>query len=440
MRLGNYFFSLPKDVQYSCTLELTTACNFHCQYCSNGRERHDYVKLRSYTKGDIKAISDFFDAHGVWHVLIGGGEPTIHPFFYELVASLQKKHYISVYSNLSFSVDTFTENVKASRCIDMRCTLHDPHNEKIFFEKLSRLKQAGYSPSMVSVATPEKFDRLDGIVARAQEIGVPISIFPLAGPYKSNCYPQSYTAEEKRFLIDRAEHLIFPGHLVRLMSGKEGVINVGQMCKAGREHFAIHAETGNIARCSADHTPLGNIYDNTFFPYATTQPCPSATCIDYCFRDDLGDDYNETFFGTEHTLASFINAADTFAIKTMNQLAQKKQYFLDLVHEKISGKKVLVWGAGMAGTFFYEAYKDTFGEDNEIIAFIDSNKEKRGRRIHNKKIFHIEDISNIAFDIILICAPAFENEIYNILLSKNIQAAQVVRLGRDIAGGCTYVF
>lgn len=440
MRLGNYFFSLPKDVQYSCTLELTTACNFHCKYCSNGRERHDYVELRSYTKGDIQAIGRFFDTHGIWHILIGGGEPTIHPFFYELVAILQKKHYISVYSNLSFSVDTFAKNVNASRCIDMRCTLHDPQSEKIFFDKLSKLKRGGYSPSMVSVATPEKFGRLDDIVAQAQKIGVPISIFPLAGPYKSNCYPQSYNEEEKKFLLDRAEHLIFPGHLVRLLSGKEGVISAGQRCKAGKEHFAIHAETGHIARCSAEHTPLGNIYDNTFFPHETKQLCPSSTCIDYCFRDDLGDDYNETFFGVEHTTASFIDAADNFAIKTADQLSQKRQYFLNLVHEKMSGKKVLVWGAGMAGTFFYEAYKEHFGDDNEIVAFIDSNNEKKGRNIHNKKIFHVEDIDSIVFDVVLICAPAFENEIYNILLNKNIQAEQIILLGKDIAGGCTYVF
>lgn len=439
MQIGNYFLNLPKDIKYSCNIELTTFCNYHCNYCSNGRERDNVFTPRGRTEEDIKSIIDFFDNHGTWHVLIGGGEASIHPYFYELALGL-KNHYISVYTNLSFDVQKFISTIPSQRVVDVRCSLHSPHNEDIFFEKIKILKKEGYNPSMVSVATPEKLGRLDALVERAQKLDIPIALFPLAGPYNSKCYPKGYTEKEQQFLVDRAEHLVFPGHLVRLLAGKEGLNNCGQMCRAGQDFFLVHAEDGNICRCAGDYTSIGNLYEGSFFPSSTPSPCPSSSCIDYCYADDLTQEYHDTFFSSEINQEEFIALAGSYSETTSVVLEKRKAEALSKLESLQKYKQILVWGAGMAGTFFYESYKEHFKGRDNIVCFVDSNKEKEGRAIYSKPIHHISKIDSIEFDAILICAPAFEDQIFAQIQDLGLGEYPVIKLGRDISGSKTYVF
>jgi MoaA/NifB/PqqE/SkfB family radical SAM enzyme len=440
LKIGNYFQIIPDDIDYSCNLELTSSCNFHCSYCSNGRERDNIFSPRGRSAADIKNIIDFFDNHGIWHVLIGGGEASTHPHFYELTSELQKQHYISIYTNLSFDVKKFISTIPSKRVVDMRCSLHSPHNEDDFFGKIAILKDHGYHPSMVSVATPEKLSRLDALVERAQKLDIPIALFPLAGPYNSQCYPKGYSDEERKFLIERSEQLVFPGHLIRLIAGKEGLNNCGQKCRAGQNFFLIRAEDGHIGRCAGDYTSLGNIYDGTFSPNLAPTPCPSSSCIDYCFSDNLTEEYHKAFFNSPMSHAEFVQAATSYAETTSATLEKGKQDALLKLEELQKFEKILVWGAGMAGSFFYESYKEHFKGRDNIVCFVDSNKEKDGRIIYNKPVHHISKIHSIEFDSILICAPAFENQIFEQVKSLGIKKCPIIRLGKDITGSQTYVF
>jgi MoaA/NifB/PqqE/SkfB family radical SAM enzyme len=438
---GNFFFKIPCDVQYDSTLELTTLCNFHCEYCSNGRGREHIVKTRKgYTISDVQAIINFFNQHGIWHILVGGGEASTHPFFYELLNQVKIKHYISIYTNLSFDVETFTKKLDPHHIITIRCTLHEPCNENIFFSKLQLLHNAGYNPSMVIVATPERFQHIDALISRAVKLTIPISVFPLAGPFRGKNYPTAYTEAEKRFLLDRATGLLYPGHIVRLMTGKEGLNNIGQPCQAGKNFFSIHAEKGNIMRCSGIHTPVGNIYSGEFQPYSSDNICTSTTCIDYCFRDDLGIVYNKNFFTTPLCPQELLEISNNYGIESHEILEKIRINYLTIVHTKISGRRILVWGAGMAGSFFYEAYRNIYSTDN-IIGFIDTNKEKNNRKIFDKSVYEPYIVNKLKIEMILICAPAFEDEIFGIISEMNLDSSiTVLGMVKDITKGFFYVF
>jgi wyosine [tRNA(Phe)-imidazoG37] synthetase (radical SAM superfamily) len=73
----------PELAPISINLDLTTACNYRCDHCIdwdilNTRHRHDDAELRE----SLREMS----ARGLRSViLIGGGEPTLHPGFEELV-------------------------------------------------------------------------------------------------------------------------------------------------------------------------------------------------------------------------------------------------------------------------------------------------------------------------------------------------------------------
>ncbi|MCB9898663.1 MAG: radical SAM protein [Planctomycetes bacterium] len=82
----------------SINLDLTTACNYRCDHCIdwdilNSRFKHD--------EADLKASLKLMAERGMRSViLIGGGEPTIHPRFVEFVAFIkQLDMQVAVVSN-----------------------------------------------------------------------------------------------------------------------------------------------------------------------------------------------------------------------------------------------------------------------------------------------------------------------------------------------------
>ncbi|MGQ9647375.1 MAG: radical SAM protein [Thermodesulfobacteriota bacterium] len=73
----------------SINLDLTSACNFSCSYCVDSRLINAGKQL---ALKDITKLTDTLNAHGLLSViLIGGGEPTLHPDFEAVVEHLKSK-------------------------------------------------------------------------------------------------------------------------------------------------------------------------------------------------------------------------------------------------------------------------------------------------------------------------------------------------------------
>lgn len=91
--------AFPNRAPVSINLDLTTACNYRCDHCIdwdilNTGVKHDETEL----KDSLKEMA----ARGMRSViLIGGGEPSVHPRFVELVAYLKRdlKQQVAVVSN-----------------------------------------------------------------------------------------------------------------------------------------------------------------------------------------------------------------------------------------------------------------------------------------------------------------------------------------------------
>jgi mycofactocin radical SAM maturase len=71
------------DAPICLTWELTYGCNLACIHCLSSSGRRDPREL---TTAEAKAVIDDLAAMQVFYVNIGGGEPTIRPDFYELIA------------------------------------------------------------------------------------------------------------------------------------------------------------------------------------------------------------------------------------------------------------------------------------------------------------------------------------------------------------------
>ena len=80
---------LPNSGPISINLDLTSTCNFLCPHCVDSMiiNTGEYMKLE-----DIKKTIDVLQAKGLLSViLVGGGEPTLHKDFGEVVRHLKRK-------------------------------------------------------------------------------------------------------------------------------------------------------------------------------------------------------------------------------------------------------------------------------------------------------------------------------------------------------------
>ena len=82
-------FNPPVHSPISINLDLTSACNYACPFCVDSRLINTG---KNFTLGDIQKMIDTLSAHGLLSViLIGGGEPTLHPDFEAVVDAIKNK-------------------------------------------------------------------------------------------------------------------------------------------------------------------------------------------------------------------------------------------------------------------------------------------------------------------------------------------------------------
>ncbi|MCR5267085.1 MAG: class I SAM-dependent methyltransferase [Lachnospiraceae bacterium] len=84
--------------------------------------------------------------------------------------------------------------------------------------------------------------------------------------------------------------------------------------------------------------------------------------------------------------------------------------------------KTLIYGAGMVGEQIYQNIKDT----QEVIGFLDGNKEKKGRLVCGIKVLGgVEALEGVSYDRIYI-ASTFWKEIKKVLLEAGVKEDVIV--------------
>ena len=89
------------DVLPSITIEITTACNLKCVHCyiENRNENNIVSDLKL---SDIKNIIDDLKELNVLSVTLTGGEPLMHPQFYDIIKFLKEENFIvNIMSNIT---------------------------------------------------------------------------------------------------------------------------------------------------------------------------------------------------------------------------------------------------------------------------------------------------------------------------------------------------
>jgi hypothetical protein len=234
---------LPERFNYA-EAYLTFRCKQGCSYCIN-------------KAGDFKAREELSAKEWIDSLnkikfniplTLGGGEPTIHKEFYELVNGLDAK--IDLLTNASFNTDEFIEKVNPNRFTS---------NEKEF-----------YHPIRVSYHA-ETMDRQE-LVSKVKKLidkDLNAAIFGVRHPYTINdnmamafvCAKNGVPFYEKDFLgkVDGRTYGFY-----KYPEGIEG----GHKTVDCRTRELLMAPNGEVFRCHRDlygnYNPVGNIKDENF--------------------------------------------------------------------------------------------------------------------------------------------------------------------------------
>ena len=266
MNKGEKRVELPPEYNYA-EIYLTLRCNLGCSYCINKNGKLNKKRKEMSAKQWVNALNkiDF----GETPITLGGGEPTLHKGFYEILEELNPDTRVDLLTNLQFDTDEFMKRVNPKRFNnDNRNPAYRPirvsyHAEKMdaknLVYKIKNLQDAGFKVGVFGLNHPKNVEAnmLMSELARQEQIYFFVKDFlgyydnKLFGNYK---YPEALEGKAKGALCRTKELLVAPD---------------GKIYRCHRDLYA-------------EDSPIAHINDNTFQPkykfldcnkYGECNPC-----------------------------------------------------------------------------------------------------------------------------------------------------------------------
>lgn len=256
----------------STEIHLTDCCNLSCPWCTDKilRKNNATMPLES-----MEGLLEEFGRYGTGVTLEGGGEPTLHKNFREIVYAGERNHVdMGLITNGTIDVSDCISKLKW-----VRVSLDSSNGEEYFREKgvdkfeavLNNLKKyaASRDPEKTYVGvgyvlTNRNQADLFETVTRLNDIGVDYIYFRPVEEAKDLMPTVDELLDLKKKLLGWTEGL----RIKYLLNINERVIdkNAGLPCVAHSLTSIIHAD-GNVSLCEKrrhDEIKLGNIRNQTF--------------------------------------------------------------------------------------------------------------------------------------------------------------------------------
>jgi len=202
---------------------LTMACPYHCSYCINefaSSRKHPPIMPAEDWISALSRLQNLQRSHGVVPVTFQGGEPSVHPGFYDIINSLDRQIRIDILTNLSFDVDEMIALVDPQRLrrdapyASIRVSYHpDQVQLDELLAKTHKLQDAGFSIGLFGVLHPDQFDIIMSAQQRATDEGIDFRTKDFLGyangkMYGRYKYPQSCTSQTTKQVMCRTTELL----------------------------------------------------------------------------------------------------------------------------------------------------------------------------------------------------------------------------------------
>jgi len=260
--------------QPSLEWEITTRCNYHCTYCSQGT--YQEALWTDASDETVEAVFRILEnTREPWLVKVAGGEPFVHKSFIDIcskVASLS--HRVCTTTNLSAPIpmlDRFLDATGSSLAY-VTASLHPTEvaNIESFLIK-ARHMMANKPPTadftVTTVGVAEHFPVFSRVAEVCAEAGIPFEVAPLK--------------EDGHFVDvgDAAFEQFMREHPLKNVERIRNMKLFGTVCHAGELFARINAE-GDVMRCynAQPRFYLGNVAEGTFRWLDGPKPCLAAEC------------------------------------------------------------------------------------------------------------------------------------------------------------------
>lgn len=269
--------SLPKvpitqDCNYIAVF-LTFACPYRCSYCINSFESEPgrYGRMMrgpDWVRG-LSRLTNLEKPDGLVPVTLQGGEPSMHPEFYEIINALPERIRIDILTNLSFDVEEMIAKVNPDRLrreapyASIRVSYHPQQMDlDETLAKTHRLLEAGFHIGVWSVRHPQQEEIVLAARERAAREGIDFRLKDFLGYYRGKLYgqykyPDACSMQAKQRVQCRTTELI-----------------LGPGGEAYRCHHDLYE----------NYPPVGHILDPGFQPAGEFQSCD---CYGYCNPCDI---------------------------------------------------------------------------------------------------------------------------------------------------------
>lgn len=283
--MNKYYLSAPINV----TLKITNACNLNCLHChsrSGTTRNHMEMKI-------VNKLIDEFKKMKVFGVNISGGEPLLHPHFFDIVKSLDENGIrVTVSTNATIIDKTIAERMKQSNIKGVQISLDSCDREKHddirncpgCFDKTIRgigfLKEVNIPIMVVTVISKQTIEEYERLIDFVHSLGVEAhktnALMPIGNAADNydklkdkfaTDYVRIWKEKKEKFkktmnLKAEMGFLMQMGPEDYIDSSLPEILNVG--CPACLTTCAI-LEDGNVAICSfCPEIVCGNIKETSF--------------------------------------------------------------------------------------------------------------------------------------------------------------------------------
>ena len=246
-------------------LELTYRCNLLCSFCYNAPRPGQELDTARWLE-----VLDRLRAAGTFKVVLSGGEPLLHPGFWEIAEGVRERGFVlEVYTNaVPLARPEAAERLAALSPFKVEISLHGPDaatHERLTgvagsFEKvitaLENLSRLGVNVTVKTPITRLNQDRLGEISRLVEELGYAVTFDPNIVPTDDgDTGPLSLAPDREalvRFFLERARA---GGGLA-----PRPVEKFSAVCFAGRTTLAIDP-WGDVFPCVAWRRKVCNILE-----------------------------------------------------------------------------------------------------------------------------------------------------------------------------------
>lgn len=179
---------------------ITLACNLRCPYCINlhdGGSRYDMGKRKHLTGREWIEAANRLVLRDDLPLTLQGGEPTLHPDFFEIVNGVKKEIKMDLLTNMAFDAGEFIKNVPVWRFTReapyaaIRVSYHPGQNDiDELIRKTRRLQDAGFKVGIYGIAHPDPAvnDHIIKTKERCCGMGVDFRTKEFLGEWKGKLY------------------------------------------------------------------------------------------------------------------------------------------------------------------------------------------------------------------------------------------------------------